>query len=138
MKSRTVVAALVGTLVLSTSLAACASTYDPSLATTDDTVAATTTSLPTGTVATLLPLMLAEVKALSERVAASDDAREAADRIEQYWNAMRDEITADHKDLVEDFEFVVRRAQAAADRKRPADADRAYRNLQTLADSILG
>jgi hypothetical protein len=138
MTSRITVAALVGILALSSSITACASTYDPSLASTGDTVAATTTSLPTGTVEELLPLMLAEVKALSERVAASDDAREAADRIEQYWNAMRDEITAEHKDLVEDFEFVVRRTQAAADRKRPADADRAYRNLQTLADSILG
>jgi hypothetical protein len=134
MNQRFIVAALVGGLTL----AACASTYDPSLATTGETVAVTTTSLPTGTVAELLPLMLAEVKALSERVAASNDAKEAADRIEQYWNAMKDEITANHPKLVPDFEFIVRRAHAAADRKRPADADRAYRNLQTLVDSILG
>jgi hypothetical protein len=138
MKQRILVAVLLGGLALTTSITACASTYDPSLATTGETVAVTTTSLPTGTVAELLPLMVAEVKALSERVAASDDAKEAADRIEQYWNAMRDEITADHAAMVEDFEFVVRRAHAAADRKRPADADRAYRNLQTLATAILG
>jgi hypothetical protein len=131
------VVALAGGLILTTATA-CASTYDASLATTGETVAITTTSLPTGTVAELLPLMVAEVKALSERVAASDDAKEAADRIEQYWNAMRDEVAADHPDMVEDFEFIVRRVHAAADRKRPADADRAYRNLQTLVDSILG
>lgn len=134
MKSRILAAALAGTLALG----ACSSTYDPSLARTGDTVAATTTSLPTGTVAELLPLMLAEVKALSERVAASDGQAPAAERIEQYWNAMKAEIAAEHDDLVKDFEFVVRRSQAAADRKRPADADRAYRNLQMLATAILG
>jgi hypothetical protein len=133
MKHRIVLVALVGGLVLT----GCKSTYDASLATTDDTVVVTTTTLPTGTVAELLPLMLAEVQALSERVANSDGSKEAATRIEQYWAAMHDEIAADHPDMVKDFEFVVRRCRAAADRKRPADADRAYRNLRTLADSIL-
>jgi uncharacterized protein YcfL len=118
-------------------LTGCKSTYDASLATSAETVAVTTTTLPVGTVAELLPLMLAEVKALSERVAASNDAKEAATRIEQYWAAMKDEISADHPELVPDFEFVVRRSRAAADRKRPADADRAYRNLQALSDAIL-
>ena len=54
------VVALSATLTLS-ALVGCKSTYDPSLVTTPGTVAATTTSLPSGTVAELLPRMLAEI-----------------------------------------------------------------------------
>lgn len=135
--NRRAFAALVGPAA-ALGLTACSSTYDASLVTSPDTVAATTTSLPSGTVAELLPRMLAEVKGLSELVAANSGDDEAATRIEQYWAAMKDEINATHPDLVESFEFVVRRCRAAADRSRPADADRAYKNLQTIADSLLG
>lgn len=118
-------------------LMGCSSTYDASLVTTPGTEAATTTSLPVGTVTELLPRMLAEVKGLSELVAANDGDAEAATRIEQYWTALQPEVTEKYPDLVEAFEFVVRRCRAAADRSRPADADRAYKNLQTIADTLL-
>jgi hypothetical protein len=118
--------------------AACSSTYDASLATPASTVPATSSTLPSGTVAELLPRMLDEVKALSEKVAANEGDNASAALIDQYWQAMRAEIEAQHPDLVDGFEFVVRRCQAAADRRRPADADRAYRNLQTIADTLLG
>lgn len=119
-------------------LGACSSTYDPSLATTATTAVATTSTLPSGTVAELLPRMLDEVKALSEKVAANEGDNASAVLIDQYWQAMRAEVEADHPDLVDGFEFVVRRCQAAADRRRPADADRAYRNLKTIAEALLG
>ncbi len=125
--------ALAGAVVLT--LSGCASTFDASIANTTTTVAVTTT-LPTGSVAELLPVMLTEVKALSEKVAANAGDDASATLIEQLWTAMQPEITADHKDLVPSFEFIVRRCRAAADRSRPADADRAYRNLQTIADSL--
>lgn len=129
--------ALAGAALLTLSLSACSTTFDSTIANSTTTVAVTTT-LPTGTVAELLPLMLAEVKGLSEKVAANDGDGPAAARVGQYWDAMKDEVTASYPDLVPAFEFVVRRCQAAADRSRPADADRAYRNLQTISDSILG
>lgn len=129
--------ALAGAALLTLSLSACSTTFDSTIANSTTTVAVTTT-LPTGTVAELLPLMLAEVKGLSEKVAANDGDGPAAERVAQYWDAMKDEISSTHPDLVPAFEFVVRRCQAAADRSRPADADRAYRNLQTIHDAILG
>ena len=125
------------TAVAAVALAGCKSTYDASLVTTPGTVAATTTTLPSGTVAELLPRMLDEVKGLSELVAANSGDDASATRIEQYWAAMKAEITQQHPDLVDAFEFVVRRCRAAADRSRPADADRAYKNLQTIADSLV-
>jgi len=126
------------TVTVALGLGACSSTYDPSLATTATTAVATTSTLPSGTVAELLPRMLDEVKALSEKVAANEGDNASAVLIDQYWQAMRAEVEADHSDLVDGFEFVVRRCQAAADRRRPADADRAYRNLKTIAEALLG
>lgn len=130
---------LLTTLAVATSVvatAACApTTFDSTIATT--TAPSTSTTLPAGTVAELLPLMLDEVEVLGRRVEAGDGARDAATRVEQYWAAIKDEIERDRPALVEDFEFVVSRCRLAADRKRPADADRAYRNLKTLADAIL-
>ncbi|HAN35834.1 MAG TPA: hypothetical protein DCQ52_10435 [Acidimicrobiaceae bacterium] len=62
----------------------------------------------------------------------------AATRIEQLWAAVSPEIEATQPELVPDFEFVIRRCRAAADRNRPADADRAFKNLTTLVQAYLG
>ena len=128
--------ALTGAALVTLTLSGCSTSFDASIANTTTTVAVTTT-LPTGTVADLLPVMLAEVKGLSEKVAANSGDDASATLIEQLWTAIEPEIAADHADLVPSFEFVVRRCRAAADRSRPADADRAYRNLQSLADGLL-
>ena len=118
-----------------TPLSACApTTYDASLATT--VAISTTTTLPVGTAADLLPVMVDEVKGLSARVESGDGDNEAAARIAQLWAAIADEVTASHPDLVEDFEFVVSRCELAAERHRPADADRAYRNIVVLAETV--
>lgn len=133
-----VVAVLLGTaLVLSA--AACDTTYDSSISTTSAApdVAAPASTLPSGTAAELLPLMLAEVQALPNRVATNDGSRAAATRIEELWAAVKPEIEANQPALVPDFEFVVRRSRAAADRKRPADADRAFKNLEALVEAYL-
>ncbi|MFZ9630021.1 MAG: hypothetical protein ACO3C1_11815 [Ilumatobacteraceae bacterium] len=122
-------------LGVATVLSACApTTYDASLATTI--AVSTTTTLPVGSAAELLPAMVDEVKGLSARVEAGDGERDAAARIAQLWAAIADEVTASHPDLVEDFEFVVSRCTLAAERHRPADADRAYKNLVVLAATV--
>jgi hypothetical protein len=119
-------------------LAACSpTTYDASLASTTS-VAATTTTLPTGTAQVLLPRMLAVVQGLSAKVISGDGDQQAASEVEQYWAAVKDEIGRSHPALVADFEFVVRRCRSAADRNRPADADRAYKNLVELVTAVVG
>jgi len=117
-------------------IAACSgTTYDESLVT--DALPATTSTLPTGTAAELLPRMLDEVAGLSAKVSNGEGAHDAASRVEQYWAAIEDEVAATRPDLVEDFLFVVSRCRSAADFSRPADADRAYRNLESLVDAYL-
>jgi|JI10StandDraft_1071094.scaffolds.fasta_scaffold44680_3 hypothetical protein len=135
----TVVSYLLGAaLVLGAT--ACDTTYDSSISTTTEAPAesAPASTLPSGTAAELLPLLLAEVQALPNRVATNDGSGAAATRIENLWAAVRPEIEANQPALVPDFEFVVRRCRAAADRKRPADADRAFKNLTALVDAYLG
>ena len=117
-------------------LAACSpTTYDGAATTVE--VSATVSTLPTGTVAELLPLMQVEVDDLSARVAADSGAGAAAARIQHYWDAITDEVAADHPQLVSDFEFVVRLCHDAAEHRRPANADRAAKNLDTLVDAVL-
>jgi hypothetical protein len=121
-----------------TLLAACSPTTYDATADTKPQQAATTTTLPTGSAADLLPELLAEVQGLPQRVANADGDGAAATRIEQLWAAVQPEVAANRPDLVKDFEFVVRRCRSAADRNRPADADRAFKNLDTLVHAYLG
>ena len=119
-------------------LAACSPTTYDSTADTKPEHTATTTTLPSGSAADLLAEMLAEVQRLPQRVMNADGDGAAATRIEQLWAAVQPEVAAQRPDLVSDFEFVVRRCRAAADRNRPADADRAFKNLDTLVLAYLG
>ncbi len=117
---------------------ACSPTTYDSSAETVPPADSTTTTLPSGTAAELLPLMLAEVQGLPLKVMNAKGDGTAATRIEQLWAAVQPEIEANRPELVEDFEFVVRRSRAAADRNRPADADRAFKNLTSLVEAYLG
>ena len=81
--------------------------------------------------------MLDEVEHLAQRVVDRDGDGAAATRIEQMWAAIEPTVTLERPELVSGFDFVVRRCRAAADRNRPADADRAFRNLESLVKSYL-
>lgn len=119
-------------------LSACSPTTYDSTKVTEPPTAEVATTVLTGTTAELLPQMLAEVEALSLRVSNNDRDGAAATRIEALWAAIKPGIEATQPELVEDFEFVVRRCRAAADRNRPADADRAFKNLDALVTAYLG
>ncbi|CAB4363594.1 MAG: hypothetical protein F2681_06490 [Actinobacteria bacterium] len=128
-------AALAATLLLT--LAACnPTTYDSSADTTLP--PSTSSTLPAGTLQELLPRMQHEVAGLSALVITGKGDGESATRIEQYWAALTPEVTTRWPDLVEDFNFVVRLCRDAADRRRPANADRAAKNLDALATAVLG
>lgn len=115
-------------------LSACApTTYDATVA---PTVAPTTSStVPIATVDDALAAMLVEVETLGRKVEAGQGDQEAATLIENLWAVARDEVAATRPELLADFEFVVSRCRLAADRNRPADADRAFKNLRVLVDA---
>jgi hypothetical protein len=131
------VAAATAPPLLVLALAACSpTTYDASAATT--VAPSTSSTLPVGTLTELLPRMQREVDGLSALVIAGHGQGESATRVQQYWAAIKPEVTARYPKLVNDFEFVVRLCRTAADRKRPANADRAAADIDALAASILG
>ena len=127
------------TVLLATSLliGGCTpTTYDES-ATADQEQTTTIVSLPSSDPIAVLPQMLAEVADLARRVAESDGDGAAATRIEEMWAAIEPTVTDERPELLSGFDFVVRRCRAAADRDRPADADRALKNLQSLVETYL-
>ncbi|MDO8362967.1 MAG: hypothetical protein Q7V88_08715 [Actinomycetota bacterium] len=126
-----------GALMVVFTAGCAATTYDTSVTTTTAPSVTTTTLAPSGEASELLPEMLQEVRDLSRRVAEKDGAQAAAAYIEALWAAALPQVEATRPELVSDFEFVVRRCRSAADRNRPADADRAYNNLVSLVDAYL-
>lgn len=120
-------------LALAAATACAPTTYDASVATTA--ASTTTTTIPAGSVEDALDAMLAEVSTLGRKVEAGSGDQDAAALIEVIWSTVRDEVAASRPELLADFEFVVSRCRLAADRNRPADADRAYKNLRVLVDA---
>jgi hypothetical protein len=117
-------------------IAACGTTIDTSLETTT-TAVATTTTLPTGTAVELLPRLVDEAADMSRRVRESDDDRAALERIQALWDASRTDVGRDSPELLGSFDGQIAMMERAVRFNRPADADKAYRNLDALVDAAL-
>jgi len=123
-------------LVLASSTAACAATtYDTSITT--QTAAPTTTVLPTGSAAELLPKLVTEAAGLSTLIADSGDKLASVERMEALWAAARDEVTRKDRELATEIEAEVAKGRAAATFNRPGAADKVYRNLTALVEAYL-
>lgn len=134
-----VVGALAAAIAAVTLVAGCATTYDETIAS-EQSVAAeptTSTTLPTGSAADLLPLLVAEASGLSDLMMNDGDATAAAQRIAQYWAAVKTEVNAARPDLLSDFSANVGRCATAVQFHRAADADKAAKNLAALVESFL-
>lgn len=115
---------------------ACAPTkYDETVAT--GTVVETTTTVPGGSAEELLPRIVGEAAALSELIANKGADGAAAERITALWAAAVDEVSVTRPDLLPDLQANVERCSVAAKFNRPADADKAFRNLTVLVDAYL-
>jgi hypothetical protein len=123
-------------LLLAVSTASCAATtYDTSITT--QTAAPTTTVLPTGTAAELLPEIVAEAAGLSKLIADGGDKIAAVERMEALWAAARDEVTRNDRELATEIGAEVAKGRAAATFNRPGAADKVYRNLTALVTAYL-
>ena len=123
-------------LILSASTVSCAATtYDTSIST--GTVAPTTTVLPTGTAAQLLPQLVTEASKLSTLIADGGDKEAALERIDALWAAVRSEVTAKDRDLSTEIDAEIAKGRVAAKLNRPGAADKVYRNLNALVQAFL-
>jgi len=117
-------------------IAGCAkTTIDPSVTTAP--AEQTTTTLPSGTPAELLPRLLTEVGKLSDAIGNADHKTEQMDLVNNLWDAVRPAIAANDGVLVLTFDATIQLCQTGVKLNHPADADKCFRNLTTLADSYL-
>jgi hypothetical protein len=122
-------------LVAAAGLAGCATTYDSTLV--QDTSPATTTTLPSGTAADLLPRLEDEAIGLSAVMIDGGDDEAVSEQIESLWTAARPEVTSSRPDLVDGFDQNVALVAKAVRFKRAADADKAANNLSMLIAAYL-
>ena len=123
-------------LILVTSTTACAATtYDTSIST--ETLAPTTTVLPTGTAAELLPQLVTESAGLSALIVNGGDKIANVERMEALWAAVSAEVTNGDRDIANEINAQVVKSRAAATFNRPAAADKVYTNLTALVKAYL-
>ena len=123
-------------LVLATSTASCAATtYDSSISI--GTPAPTTTVLPTGSAAVLLPMLVTDASQLSAVIVNAGDKFAIVERIEALWAAVRDEVTAKDREIAIEIGAEIAKGRTAARLNRPGAADKVYRNLSALVQAYL-
>jgi len=117
-------------------LGACVDTqYDSSIP--SEPTTAPTTTLPSGTVAELLPRLLTTAGTLSATISAAGDKTAVVEQIESTWAAVEQQVAAARPELLGGFEANIAKFADAARFNRAADADKAFKNLQALVDSFL-
>ncbi|HRE00792.1 MAG TPA: hypothetical protein PLV68_05800 [Ilumatobacteraceae bacterium] len=132
--ARRAIAALAGVGICLTA-AGCATTrLDRSSATT---AVPTTTTLPDGGATELLPLLVGEASQLSNVIGANGDRSEQMTRIQNVYDAVRPDIDQTNGLLADSFDAAITLCQRATQFKRPADADKCFRNLEALSDQYL-
>jgi hypothetical protein len=112
-----------------------ATTYDTSIST--QTAAPTTTVVPVGTAADLLPQLVDEAAGLSKVITDGGDKLAVVERMEALWSAVRTEVTAGDRDIAVEIEAEIGKGRAAATFNRPGSADKVYRNLNALVQAYL-
>lgn len=122
-------------LVAALLLTACdAVTYDAS-ATTAPRVTTTTVFVPTGSTKDLLASIATQVDGLSERLVANEGQRDVLARVQAEWAVVRPAIEAQRPELLAGFDSVLAQVERSVIRRRPADADKAAKNLAVLIRS---
>jgi hypothetical protein len=91
-----------------------------------------------GTASELLPEIGVDMSRLGTQIASEGGQDETLARIEANWAAIRAEIERDRPELVGSIQVTVDMARTAVERKRPADADKAFSILRDLIDSFTG
>jgi hypothetical protein len=96
------------------------------------------TTPPPSTTVEVLDAMHTLIGELSEIVAATGGPRafDHLDRIETLWERARPAIQADHTTLLSDFERMMALCRLAVERRRPAEADKAFAFLTPLIAAV--
>jgi len=116
-------------------LVGCATAIDPAV--TEAPAFTTTTTLPTGPASILLPRLKIEAGRLSNVIGNDGDRGRQLKIITDLFHAVRPEIAKVDGVAALNFDGVIALCNTATQYKRPADADKCYRNLAELIDAYL-
>jgi hypothetical protein len=117
-------------------VAACATEVDPEIAAEPTDVASTTEFVAEGTTAELFDQLVAEAGGLSEAIVVNRGQRVIVGRIDTLWEAARPAVEREAPDSLVEFDRTIALMHTGVDRRRPADADKAYTNLVVLVDGL--
>ena len=118
-------------------LAGCATEVDPDVEVAPSGEAAPTTEfVAVGTTTELLDQLLAETSGLSEAITANEGQHDVIGRIDVIWAAARPGVESVAPDQLLEFDRAIVMLHTGVDRRRPADADKAYNNLRNLIAAL--
>jgi hypothetical protein len=137
-RSRRRSAAVAAGVVLTASLlSSCATEVDPDVPTpATDGSTPTTEFVASGSTAELLDQLLAEASGLSEAIVVNEGQHDTIGRIDALWEAARPGVAEAVPDGLLEFERAIALLHNGVDRRRPADADKAYNNLVQLVAAL--
>ncbi len=84
----------------------------------------------------MLDQLLAEAGTLSEAIVQNEGQHEIIGRIDVIWTAARPGVEQASPDSVTEFDQSIELMHTGVDRRRPADADKAYNNLTQLVAAL--
>jgi hypothetical protein len=85
-----------------------------------------------------LALIDEELAALSGKIASGDGDNGSIELIVATWSAIRSDVEAERPELIRGFDATIAMAESAVERTRPADADKAFANLNAYLDNYFG
>jgi hypothetical protein len=96
------------------------------------------TTIPQGDIESLLSQLVSSANGLGEAIAnqQNERARQQASDAEAIWSVLRPQLIDAGIDVVEDLNRMVDLMQTAVDRRRPADADKAFRFISLIAEEV--
>jgi hypothetical protein len=117
-------------------LAGCSTEVDPEIAAESTGIPSTTEFMAEGTTAELFDQLVAEAGGLSEAIVANHGQRIIVGRIDTLWVAARPAVEQGAPGSLAEFDRTIALMHTGVDRRRPADADKAYNNLVVLVDGL--
>lgn len=135
---RRVIPLLVATVVALSSCSTVINDTSNTEAPDDTVVMSTSTTIPSGDITTLLNQLVGSANGLGEAIAnrQNDQARQQSADVLAIWTALQPQLLDSGIDVVEDLDRMVRLIQTAVERKRPADADKAFRFISIIAKEV--
>jgi transcriptional regulator of nitric oxide reductase len=129
--------AITATVVLS-SCATVINETDEADTTVETVASVVVTTIPQGDIVTLLSQLVDSASGLGNAIADQRNAiaRQQAADAEAIWSALKPQLLETGIDVVEDLQRMVTLIQTAVDRRRPADADKAFRFISIIAEEI--